>query len=70
MRRNMLLWTGATVITVLGGAVPPALVPLIVGLLSGAVAYGRWRPVPRVESSRLSNSEAPRSATAVKAAVA
>jgi len=38
---------GATVLTlagvVLGGGVAPVLIPLVVGLLSAFVAYGRWR---------------------------
>ena len=42
----VILMTGATVITVVGGDVGVALVPLIVGLLSGSVAYGRWRLAP------------------------
>ena len=48
----VIIMTGATVITVLGGAVAPALIPLTVGLLSASVAYGRTpfrrvRPCPR-----------------------
>ena len=48
----VIIMTGATVITVLGGAVAPALIPLTVGLLSASVAYGRTpftrvRPRPR-----------------------
>jgi hypothetical protein len=39
----VIIMTGATVITVLGGDVASALVPLIVGLLSGSVAYSRWQ---------------------------
>jgi uncharacterized membrane protein YphA (DoxX/SURF4 family) len=42
----VIVMTGATVITVVGGDVGVALVPLIVGLLSGSVAYGRSRLVP------------------------
>jgi len=43
----VIIMIGATVIT-LGGAVPgggvaPALIPLVVGLLSAFVAYGSWR---------------------------
>jgi hypothetical protein len=34
---------GATVITAMGGAVAPALFPLIVGLLLASVGYGRWQ---------------------------
>ena len=39
----VIIMIGATVITVLGGDVALALIPLIVGLLAGFVAYGRWR---------------------------
>ena len=39
----VIIMVGATVITLAGGAVAPALVPLVVGLLSAFVAYGRWR---------------------------
>ena len=38
---------GATVLTLAGGDVAPALIPLVVGLLSAFVAYGRWRLVRR-----------------------
>jgi hypothetical protein len=34
---------GAVVVTVMGGAIAPALVPLVVGGLAGGVAYGRSR---------------------------
>jgi hypothetical protein len=37
---------GATVLTLAGGAVAPALIPLVVGLLAAFVAYGRWRRTP------------------------
>ena len=37
---------GATVVTLAGGGVAPALIPLVVGLLSALVAYGRWRLAP------------------------
>lgn len=39
----VIIMIGATVITIMGGQVGPALVPLIVGLLAGTVAYGRRR---------------------------
>jgi hypothetical protein len=42
----VMIMTGATVITVLGGDIAPALVPLTVGLLAGSVVYGRWQTVP------------------------
>lgn len=38
-----IIMTGATVVTVMMGDVATALFPLVVGLLSGFVAYGRWR---------------------------
>ena len=43
----VIIMVGATVLTlagfVPGGGVGPALIPLVVGLLSAFVAYGRWR---------------------------
>ena len=36
-----IIMAGATVITVIGGAIAPASVPLIVGMLALYVAYGR-----------------------------
>ena len=46
----LIIMMGATVITlagaVPGGGVAPALIPLVVGLLSAFVAYGRWRLAP------------------------
>jgi hypothetical protein len=39
------------VITLAGGDVAMALVPLVVGLLSAFVAYGRWRLAPHRGSS-------------------
>jgi DoxX-like protein len=47
-----IITTGATVITVMGTGVAPALVPLTVALLSAFVAYGRWRLAPVVASLR------------------
>lgn len=38
-----IIMVGATVITLAGGDVVPALIPLVVGLLAAFVAYGRWR---------------------------
>jgi hypothetical protein len=52
-----IIMTGATVITVVGGAVAGALVPSVVGLLAASIAYGRWRVAPfPPRSSRLSIS--------------
>src|SRR5260370_768144 len=40
----VIVMIGATVITLAGGDVAPALVPLMLGLLATVVAYGRRRP--------------------------
>ncbi len=37
----VIIMSGATVVTLAGGEVVPALVPLVVGLLCAAVTYGR-----------------------------
>src|SRR5712691_12566128 len=42
----VIIMTGATVLTLAGGKIALALIPLVVGLLSAFVAYGRWRLVP------------------------
>ena len=42
----VLIMIGATGLTLAGGAVAPALIPLVVGLLAAFVAYGRWRLTP------------------------
>jgi len=42
----VLIMSGATVLTLAGGDTAPALIPLLVGLLSAFVAYGRWRLMP------------------------
>ncbi len=39
----VIIMIGATVLTLAGGDVVPALIPLVVGLLSAFVTYGRWR---------------------------
>jgi hypothetical protein len=49
----VIIMVGATVITLIGGDVAPAVVPFVVGLLAAAVAYGRWRPAPRPAVSRV-----------------
>ena len=48
----VIIMIGATVITLAGvvpGGVGPTLIPLVVGLLSAFVAYGRWRLAPQSE---------------------
>ena len=45
----VIIMIGATVLTLAGvvpGGVALALIPLVVGLLSAFVAYGRWRLTP------------------------
>jgi DoxX-like family len=42
----LIIMTGATVITLVGGDIAPALIPLGLGLLSAFVADGRWRLAP------------------------
>ena len=42
---------GATALTLASGEVAMALMPLVVGLLSAFVAYGRWRLAPHRGSS-------------------
>ena len=43
----VIIMIGATVLTLAGGDVALALIPLGVGLLSAFVAYGRWRLAPQ-----------------------
>ena len=42
----VIIMIGATVVTLAGGDIAPALIPLVVGLLSAFVGYGRWRLAP------------------------
>jgi uncharacterized membrane protein YphA (DoxX/SURF4 family) len=42
----VIIMIGATVLTIAGGDVGPAVVPGVVGLLTAFVAYGRWRLTP------------------------
>jgi hypothetical protein len=43
-----IIMIGAVVVTIMGGAVAPAVVPFIVGALAASVAYGRSQPTRRV----------------------
>jgi DoxX-like protein len=47
----VIIMIGATVITLVGGDLLAALIPLVVGLLAAFVAYGRWRLAPHRGSS-------------------
>ncbi|MDQ6654018.1 MAG: DoxX family protein [Acidobacteriota bacterium] len=42
----VIIMIGATVLTFAGDGVAPALIPLVVGILTAFVAYGRWRLAP------------------------
>ena len=42
----VLIMIGATVVTVAGGQLVAALIPVVVGLLAAFVVYGRWRLAP------------------------
>ncbi len=45
----VIIMIGATVTTLAGGDFAMALIPLVTGLLSAFVAYGRWRLAPHRE---------------------
>jgi hypothetical protein len=47
----VIIMIGATVVTLMTGDITMALIPLVVGLFSAFVAYGRWRPAPQRGSS-------------------
>ena len=47
----VIIMSGATVLTLAGGDVALALIPLVVGLLAAFVTYGRWRLAPHRNSS-------------------
>jgi uncharacterized membrane protein YphA (DoxX/SURF4 family) len=42
----VMIMAGATVVTLMGGQIALALIPLAVGILAAFVAYGRWRVAP------------------------
>ena len=50
----VMVMIGAVAYTLAAGDVASALIPLVVGLLSAFVAYGRWRLAPHHESSSAS----------------
>jgi hypothetical protein len=52
----IIIMIGATVVTLVGGMVGPALVPVVVGSLATFVANGRWRVAPIQAKSRLAVS--------------
>lgn len=48
----VIIMIGATAVTLVGGDITLALIPLVVGLLAAFVAYGRWRLAPHRGSPR------------------
>lgn len=46
-----IIMIGATVVTVMGGTIAPALAPLVIGVLAASVAYGQWSHVGRASAS-------------------
>lgn len=50
----VIIMIGATVVTLIGGMVGPALAPVVVGSLAAFVANGRWRVAPIQPASRRS----------------
>jgi hypothetical protein len=50
----VIIMSGATALTMAGGKIAPALMPLTVGVLAGLVAYARTRVVPIREKARVS----------------
>ena len=49
-----IIMIGATVMTLMGGSVAPAVVPFVVGVLASVIARGRWRRLPT--SRRISHT--------------
>jgi hypothetical protein len=56
----VIIMIGATVVTVAGGQLAPALMPVAVGLLAVFVAFGRWRLAPLRAPSRAAASNTAR----------
>ena len=56
----VVIMIGATMITLVGGDVATALIPLVVGVLAAFVAYGRWRLAPLRGSTGTRGTEAGR----------
>jgi hypothetical protein len=52
----VIIMIGATALTLAFGAVVPALISVVVGLLAAFVAYGRWRLAPLATPARFKAS--------------
>ena len=48
----VIIMIGATAVTLAGGEVLTAIMPVVAGLLAAFVAYGRWRLVPHRRAAR------------------
>jgi hypothetical protein len=46
----VMIMSGATVITIIGGPAATAALPFVVGVLAATVAYGRWQPALTTQS--------------------
>ena len=57
----VIIMAGATVTTIVGGAILPSLISLAAGLLSAFVAYARWNQISR-EPLHTNNNAFPRRA--------
>jgi DoxX-like protein len=57
----VIIMIGATALTLAGGAVAPALISFVVGLLLVFVAYNRWRMMSHRASADSSNADSMRS---------
>ena len=60
----IVIMIGATVVTLIGGMVGPALVPVVIGSLATFVANGRWRVAPIHPRSRFAVSASNRESLA------
>ena len=49
----LVIMSGATVLTALGGRVGPALLPAVVGLVAALIAAGRWNDSPGAAHGRV-----------------
>src|SRR5881628_3170658 len=56
----VIIMIGATVVTLAVGAMAPALISAVVGLLAAFVAYGRWRLAPFRDWSESGSQRSPR----------
>lgn len=53
----VIIMIGATVVNLIGGSAPTALITVALGLLAAFVAYGRWRAMPSGEFKSSGNAD-------------